>query len=505
MRLFSGTAAIRALAPATPPPHRWWPLDSGPSLRSWLWDESRKWAENDKTFVAQRAIGLAELGGGPEYRELQRRHEQAERDYYESSGRQLIEIKEQSFQGGEKAIAGLRAFVDGGSEADDEATRARRERAVEKLQGFASTDEERRDQLAAAHAACPEWLLLRNLTADLDAAQKRLGVPALEKQAASLLRKRGKEASKGGRAFEQAAGSGEAGASLSDAILRAIRDDPAALDKDAAPDLILLNGVTLGMSRAEIDYLVCTPRTTDTRDAAGGRQAAVAGGQMAGKSRGVLVDAVAFCEVKRDCSDMGNAVVKSAETMAWLAGVREAYEPECWINKIHPSGHFGVQLSGDREAELKHCHTTSDGDVYVFDQRSFRAFREDARRCGAGGGGDGGVTLPSRLHIVTSSRRAAGSDTLRPLPSKPFGKLQKKAARDLALLEALMRQDAADSYDWDGLLDWVGELKGRLSAYEALQLFAADASTASRLHVEVSDEWDDEYREALEGVKGCAT
>jgi hypothetical protein len=31
------------------------------------------------------------------------------------------------------------------------------------------------------------------------------------------------------------------------------------------------------------------------------------------------LDAVALCEVKRDSSDLGYAVSKSAETLAWLA------------------------------------------------------------------------------------------------------------------------------------------------------------------------------------------
>jgi len=34
-----------------------------------------------------------------------------------------------------------------------------------------------------------------------------------------------------------------------------------------------------------------------------------------------------MCEVKRDSSDLGKAVTKSAEVMAWLSGERGRYDP----------------------------------------------------------------------------------------------------------------------------------------------------------------------------------
>ena len=74
----------------------------------------------------------------------------------------------------------------------------------------------------------------------------------------------------------------------------------------------VLHSVTLGMARAEIDYLVCLPRP------AGGGVDGAAGAQESGAV--TTLDAVAMCEVKRDSSDLGFAVSKSAETMTWLAG-----------------------------------------------------------------------------------------------------------------------------------------------------------------------------------------
>ena len=74
--------------------------------------------------------------------------------------------------------------------------------------------------------------------------------------------------------------------------------------------LQVLQGVTLGMARAEIDYLICLPRTDMT--AAEAQAQALDGGAM------TTLDAVALCEVKRDSSDLGYA------WRGWPASMREA-------------------------------------------------------------------------------------------------------------------------------------------------------------------------------------
>ena len=115
-----------------------------------------------------------------------------------------------------------------------------------------------------------------------------------------------------------------------------------------------------------------------------------------------------MCEVKRDSSDLGNAVAKSTMVMAWLSGETSRYDPEEWTNRHYPCGHFG--LAADGATERTHA-CTSRGITYLFDRRSFANFRD---------GGDthqGQPELPRRLHIVTSTRRRAGYDTVRPVCS----------------------------------------------------------------------------------------
>ena len=210
MRLLSGVDALKALAHSVPPPHPRWPLDCGASLRAWLWDESRRWEQgvlscsltafarssrlfpsssqlaalaDDAVFRAQRAVGLVELSAGPEYTALKRRRANADAAYQASAGRKAIEASEKQVIGGAKAITNLRAYALGGSEADDEATRAKRSRAVEKLERIADTDAARQAQLDEARAFCSEWRELQTLTQSLEEHQQRLGLPELEQQA----------------------------------------------------------------------------------------------------------------------------------------------------------------------------------------------------------------------------------------------------------------------------------------------------------------------------------
>jgi len=168
--------------------------------------------------MAQRAIGVAELGAGASYAELKVQCHQALAAYQYSPGRECIEVKERNLNGGAKAIEGLRAYAMGGTTTDEEATSAKRRRASEKLAGFAASDEERRAEVEAARASCPEWAQKQALAARLEEEQLRIGLPALERHAKSLERQRGREASKGGKSFEQ-----DAGTPLGEILLERIR------------------------------------------------------------------------------------------------------------------------------------------------------------------------------------------------------------------------------------------------------------------------------------------
>ena len=62
--------------------------------------------------------------------------------------------------------------------------------------------------------------------------------------------------------------------------------------------------------------------------------------------------------------------------------------------------------------------------------------------------------------------------------------MQHKAARDVKLIDALCRKEAADAYNWEALRVWLREQMGPLSAIGALRLFAEHEAAAAQLHVE---------------------
>ena len=111
--------------------------------------------------------------------------------------------------------------------------------------------------------------------------------------------------------------------------------------------------------------------------------------------------------------------------------MREEYDAAQWRNRFHPTGHFGLATDGTTAVAVRHGQ-------YAFDQRSFECFRRPLQSVRAG------AALPPRLHIVTSNRRMGGGDTLRPLPSGVFGQLQRRAARDLPLVAALLDAEVAN-------------------------------------------------------------
>ena len=432
-----------------------------------------------------------------------RKRDDAAAAYQLAPARVDIENKERALSGGDKAMAGLQAFVDAGSDGDDEQLRAKRSRAAAKLQSFGGSEAERQAAVDAARAACSEWQQLCEAESELDAMRTQLGLPALEAAAKSLERQKGVEANKGGRRFEEAAGQ-----PLGDILAAVSGGDEMGVRRSDGGDaeLVVLNRVTLGMAKAEIDFLICKRREVRRAEGADGIEAPASSASAARPDavraagvdiveepsaerkrrsgqklpEGVLLDAVAICEVKRDSSDLGIALTKSAEVMAWLSGERDRYQPDEWTNRFYPTGHFG--LAADGVTERAHA-CTNNGGSYLFDRASFAAFRSGSE--GHGATEASGIVLPSRLHIITSTRRRAGYETVRPLSSKAFGKLQHKAARDIYLLDALQREEAADAYEWEGLRRWLREASGPLSAVGALRIFAADEAAAQRLHVEI--------------------
>ena len=165
MRLISGSQALQALG-GTPIDRRdsWYPLDTANSLRTWLTDQGTRWEADDPCFAAQRAVGLAELNAGETYRSVLQSRDECAKSYYAAPGRLAIEDATRMLAGGDKAVAGLRAYVDGRSGGDDELVRTKRARAALKLEACGESEADRVQAVAAAHLACAEWQALLTYT-----------------------------------------------------------------------------------------------------------------------------------------------------------------------------------------------------------------------------------------------------------------------------------------------------------------------------------------------------
>jgi hypothetical protein len=313
---------------------------------------------------------------------------------------------------------------------------------------LAKFEEERRtyeDDLRAAEAV-PEWRTVTAARADFAEFCMRIGLNDLEEQVQHAGGRRGHASRQVGNDFEAVAAT-----ATTELIAKSICEAEG-VDYSTA---IILRGAKLGLAKAEIDLIVCVP--ADRPPASPPRKRLALSPQP--------VDALAVAEVKHNPNDLGYAVHKYRETLAWLSGTRDGYDPNEWVTRNSPTGHF-----------TKPClHTVEGGGkCYEFSVDSFRRFRADAP--------NEFETLapPPGLYLITRQRHLIG------LASKVLGPLQHRVASDVHIISALEseekrivegldpEQDTAAprvDYDWDLLLQWARGMEGPLSAEDALRLY----------------------------------
>jgi len=110
-------------------------------------------------------------------------------------------------------------------------------------------------------------------------------------------------------------------------------------DKD---DVFIVQNMKLGMASikgtcSELDCMICVrserPLTLDV------------------KPKGTFCKVLAIIEVKRNPDDIGEAFAGYQQSLSWLSGIKEAYEPESWITKAYPNGHFSKPFMQDWNGE----------------------------------------------------------------------------------------------------------------------------------------------------------
>jgi hypothetical protein len=156
----------------------------------------------------------------------------------------------------------------------------------------------------------------------LEALYERIGLNAAEDSLTSVQKTGGQGRNHRGRSFENTAD-----AVLTEFLLPYL----AAKHGFNVSDLIVVRNIKLGMasskgSTAELDSLVCVRRARPE--------------SLDHKPRGSWVLVLGVVEVKRNADDIGAAFVSLQKSVAWLAGLKELYDPATWVTKAYPRGHF---------------------------------------------------------------------------------------------------------------------------------------------------------------------
>jgi len=184
----------------------------------------------------------------------------------------------------------------------------------------------------------------------------------------------------------------------------------------------VLTGVTLGLAKAELDSVAV--RLADR----------------------VVLEVLRVSEVKRNPNDVGYAVSRGVETLGFLCGLSDKYDPDEWKTRTQPRGHF--------EHPVEH-------DGLVFSPDSFQAMRREWLAAGSAS-----CVLPPRFHVVTKPGNVVNGIT-----SKAADTLRRRVA------ETLRPDDAF----WHSLFDDVHDAVGPVDAVQAIRLFERHAP--DRLHL----------------------
>ncbi len=347
----------------------------------------------------------------PELRALEKEHRRAEAaDAATPEGARLRRLEEELRDTG-KAVAGLTAALT--SAAPD-----KRAALEEKRTAFQARLLDLQREQARLTASSPERLALLRAGEALGRLRAALGLDREEECLDQLQRQRGRRSGHAGEAFERLA------RTLTETVLvpELLRRGKGA----AARPVRVLEGVTLGAARTELDQVVI-------------RQA------PAGKA----VEVLAVIEAKRNINDLAHGFRLRQENLAWLTGDTGRYDAAVYRTGHFSTGHF------DRAA----VHEQG-GETFVFAPGSFRRFRREP----------GSGLFLRRLYFITRAGMLWG------LSSAALARVSFRVATD-------ERWDPDDETYLDGLLGWCRSLAEPLEAADVIRLYAQAAGHARNILV----------------------
>ena len=350
------------------------PTSSVMALRDFVAKEFCQWLA-EPSFLSQRLMAEAKESRREDWERCEWGLREAEARYANSEARADIEVVERLFLSREKEAANTEAFLKLFDEEERSKkgkrylTLEKKERAKLRLEELRSSREERLMELEKLRKKHPEYVRLEEARRAHTALSEALGLPELEKSRSQETLRLGRMSQNLGRNFER---------TYFETLEKNYEKD---FFRGQKEDCRVLTGVTLGLAKAELDsVVVCVQEDR-------------------------VVDVLRISEVKRNPNDVGYAVRRYYETIGFLCGFRDNYDPNDWRTKTQPNGHFenavyhdGLRFSPESFDNLREEWQTQKNEHHDF-------------------------TLPPRFHVVT---RFAN---IHNIPSKALAKLKKTVAQ----------------------------------------------------------------------------
>jgi hypothetical protein len=294
-------------------------------FRGWITTQLARW-QNDPVFV-QRCRVRDLRRAHPDLRVLEMaRRAAADADEASPQFAALSHL-ERELRGAEKAVAGLAAALEG-------AAADKRPGVEEKLNGFRARRQRLEEEQAELVRSSPQRQAMLRLDAELARLRSATGLDGEEARLAVLAERRGRQSGRSGQSFER----------LALALTRELLVPELARGEEAARRLVVLEGVTLGAARTELDQLVVR--------------------RPPGSGRPVRV--LAAVEAKRNLNDLAHGFRQRQENLAWLTQDKAGYDAAAYRTRHFRSGHF------DRAAVHR-----QGGEAFLFEPGSFALFRRD--------------------------------------------------------------------------------------------------------------------------------
>ena len=374
-------------------------------FRYWVTRRMASW-QSEPVF-AQR-VRIRELRRAhPRLHELERacRHATAA-DKASARFARLQAVEEELSRTG-KALAGLGAAL---TRSEPEKQPALRD----KLAAFDARQRALREEQARLVRESPTRRELLRLQVELQRVREHIGLEAEEARLATLSLHQGQRSGRSGESFEELA------------VRETWRTFVPELSR-SQEGLRVLQGVTLGAARVELDQLVI-------------RQP---------RQPGQPVEVLALIEAKRNPNDLARGFRLRQENLVWFRGDPGHYEPAAYRTWFFRSGHF------DREAVHE-----QDGERFVFAPGSFRHFRREP----------GGGPYLRRLCFITREGRLDG------VSASALSRIRHRVATDERWeprSEAWLRE----------LLRWCQSLVEPVEAPDVLRLYCSVPGRARQLLV----------------------